>query len=53
MPVKKEKRRLESINVRLHKDTYEELLKLKEHHRETMDDVIKRLIKKVRGNEAR
>lgn len=33
-----------SVPIRLRKDTVEELKKLKVHHRETYDDVVRRLI---------
>jgi len=36
---------LESTPIRIHKDTIELLKRAKVHHRETYDDVIKRLLK--------
>ncbi len=40
---------MESMSVRIKKDTIEELKRLKVHYRETYDDVIKRLIEAWKG----
>jgi predicted CopG family antitoxin len=37
---------VETRTVKVHLDTYERLQKLKVHPRETLDDVIKRLLEK-------
>ena len=40
---------MESMPIRIHKNTIEKLKKAKEHPRETYDDVIQRLLKKNCG----
>ena len=43
-PPKPPEQKVKNIGIKIHRDTYEALLKAKQHPRETIDDVIRRLL---------